>query len=128
VEEDEELALNLPLLKEIDIRKKNEGEKLSKKELNARVLMESKEISTEGVALKISTDNTNIALEQLGIILSNQSLRDIHKTVLESFTYIIEKLKEGTKGYLSLMLPPLLVLIRKTSDDGLRREGFIVLK
>jgi len=96
VEEDEELALNLPLLKETDKLKKY-GNKSTIHNLTQRALQESKEISNEGLSLGKTTDNTGIPLEQLGLILENPSLRDIHKTVLESFTYIFKKLKNETK-------------------------------
>jgi serine/threonine-protein kinase mTOR len=127
VEEDEELALNLPLLKETD-RIKKYGNKSTIKHLSKRALKESKEINAEGVTARKASDNTGIPLEQLGLIIENQSLRDIHKTVLESFTYIFKKLKNETKCYLNHIIPPLLTLIRNTSDDNLRKDAFDVLK
>lgn len=96
VEEDEELALNLPLLKEIDLQKKFSN-KNSLKSLSKRGLMESKEINSEERANRSAFDNTGIPLEQLGLILENPTLRDIHKTVLESYSYIFKKLKNETK-------------------------------
>ena len=111
VEEDEELALNLPLLKEIDVQKKFSN-KYSLKILSKRGLMESKEINNEVMINKSTFDNNGIPLEQLGLILENPTLRDIHKTVLESYSYIFKKLKNETKCYLNLIFPPLLTIIK----------------
>ena len=96
VEEDEELVLNLPLLKEIDILNKY-GNTSSIKDLSKSALMRSKEINSESLMSNQKTDNTRVPLEQLGIILENQSLGDIHKTVLDSYIYIFKKLKNETK-------------------------------
>jgi FKBP12-rapamycin complex-associated protein len=127
VEEDEELALNLPLLKEIDIMN-NYASKSSIRDLSKQALMESKEINSEANKNQKTLDKTGIPLEQLGLIIENQSLRDIHKTVLDSYIYIFKKLKNETKSYLNLILPPLLKVIRETSDDNIRKDAFEVLK
>ena len=127
VEEDEELALNLPLLKEIDVLKKF-ANKSTIKNLSKRALKESKEINYEETTSNKLSDNNGIPLEQLGLILENPTLRDIHKTVLESFLYILKKLGSETRCYLQLIFPPLLNLIRHTTDSSLRKDAFDVLK
>lgn len=127
VEADEELALNLPLLKEIDKQEKFSN-KSSIKNLNKHVLLASKEINADSKKTKGISGSTGIPLEHLGNILQNLTLRDIHKTVLESIDFIFDKVKEHTKSYLHLLYPPLQYIIRNTSDDALRKLTFKILQ
>ena len=119
---DRDLLLNIPLLSEIDKLKKFSNDSTIKN-LNKHVLVASKEIDKEVDKVKGISGSTGVPLEHLGNILMNPTLRDIHKTVLESIDFIFNKVKEHTKSYLHLLFPPLQSLIKTTNDEALRKHA-----